>query len=226
MADTARGRDEGFDMAAAVTRSLLGWGVVAGIFYLVVGVALALTRPGFDFGRHALSLLTLGDFGWAQTTNLILAGLMTLAAAAGVRRATDSTVASALIEVYGLCLVGSAIFPPDPMAGFPAGVPASEGSLSGVLHLAFGAVGFLCLAIAAFVVAGWFAKRGEVRQALYSRVSGAVVALGFIGGAALATSAVGVACLWIAVVTGWAWLAVTSVGLYRTVPHPDGAKAS
>ncbi|GAA5149649.1 hypothetical protein GCM10025768_13110 [Microbacterium pseudoresistens] len=52
-----------FDRAAAVTRSLLGWGVVVGPFYLVIGVALALTRPGFDLSRHALSLLTLGEFG-------------------------------------------------------------------------------------------------------------------------------------------------------------------
>ncbi|GAA4023267.1 DUF998 domain-containing protein [Allokutzneria multivorans] len=224
MADATKGRGEGFDMAAAVTRSLLGWGVVAGIFYLVVGVALALTRSGFDFGKHALSLLMLGDLGWAQTVNLALAGLMTLAAAVGVRRATGSAAASTLIGVYGACLVASAIFPPDPMAGFPVGAPASEGSLSGVLHLAFGAVGFLCLAVATFVVAGWFARRGNAGGALYSRVSGAVVALGFVGGAAMATSVVGVVCLWIAVVVGWAWLAVASVGLYRTVPHPDGAR--
>src|SRR5690606_16609679 len=44
-----------FDGAAAVTRSLLGYGVVAGVFYLVVGVVLGMTREGFDFGRHPLS---------------------------------------------------------------------------------------------------------------------------------------------------------------------------
>jgi hypothetical protein len=40
MARTTR-RAEGFDMGAAVTRSLLGYGVVAGAFYLVVGLVLA-----------------------------------------------------------------------------------------------------------------------------------------------------------------------------------------
>jgi hypothetical protein len=45
----------GFDRRAAVTRSLLGWGVVAGPFYLVFGLILALTRPGFDVGHDALS---------------------------------------------------------------------------------------------------------------------------------------------------------------------------
>lgn len=38
----------GFDRGAAVTRSMLGWGVVAGPFYIVFGLILALTRPGFD----------------------------------------------------------------------------------------------------------------------------------------------------------------------------------
>lgn len=83
--------EDGFDSAAAVTRSLLGWGIVAEPFYLVVGLVLALTRPGFDLSRHQLSLRMLGDGGWMQTTNLILSGLMTLAAALGFRRALRDT---------------------------------------------------------------------------------------------------------------------------------------
>ena len=47
------GNDD-LDTGAAVTRSLLGWGVVAGPFYVVVGLVLALTRPGFDLSTHAL----------------------------------------------------------------------------------------------------------------------------------------------------------------------------
>ena len=43
------------DRGAAVTRSLLGWGVVAGPFYIIVGLVLAITRPGFDLSRHALA---------------------------------------------------------------------------------------------------------------------------------------------------------------------------
>jgi hypothetical protein len=58
-----------------VTRSLLGWGVVVGVFYLIVGLAQALLRDGFDLARHQLSLLMLGDFGSVQTANLVLPGL-------------------------------------------------------------------------------------------------------------------------------------------------------
>lgn len=224
MNETTERQGGGFDKAAAITRSLLGWGVVAGIFYLVTGIALGLTRTGFDFGQHALSQLMLGDFGWAQAANLALSGLMTLAAALGAGRAMrgsrGATAASVLIAVYGASLVAGAIFPPDPMKGFPEGAATDEATLSGLLHLTFGAIGFLSLAAAAFVVAGWSARRGDGRP-LYSRASAVVVILGFIAGAAFSAGTLGVVFLWVAVVAGWAWLAVTSLDLYRTVPHPD-----
>jgi len=214
------GSREGFDTGAAVTRSLLGWGVVVGPFYLVIGLALALTRPGFDLSQHPLSLLMLGDGGWMQSTNLVLSGLMVLAAAVGFHRALGNVTVGVLLGVYGLGLLGSATFPPDPMAGFPAN-EAEIASTSGILHLTFGLIQFVALTAATFVVAGWFARRGSAGIALYSRVSGALVLGGFVGGAALATSSIGVGLLWLAVVAGWGWLLVASVHAYRTVPHPD-----
>ena len=83
-------KDPDLDTNAAITRSMLGWGVVAGPFYVVVGLVLAITRPGFDLTRHALSLLTLGDLGWLQRGNLILTGLMAIVAALGILRAIRS----------------------------------------------------------------------------------------------------------------------------------------
>lgn len=105
-------------------------------------------------------------------------------------------------------MIVSGIFPPDPMAGFPSGA-------------ASGAVGFLCLAAAAFAAAGWMDQRDAQPLARYSRVSGTVVVAGFLGGAALATRPLGGALLWTAVVAGLVWLAAASVFAYRTVPHPD-----
>lgn len=218
-------RPEGFDGAAAVTRSLLGYGVIAGAFYLVVGLALALTRDGFDLLRHPLSLLMLGDGGWMQQANLVLTGLMTVAAGVGITRALRDERRGArtgtAVVVYGVCLVGSGIFRPDPMAGFPPGAAEGEASLSGILHLAFGGVGFLALASAGLLLGGWFAQRDLGRPAALSRAGGAVVLVGFVAGAALAESAAGVAALWLAVVVGWVWLAAGSLHLYRWVPHPD-----
>ena len=77
-----------FDRGRAVTKSLLGWGVVAGPFYVVVGLAQALLVPGFDLSRHALSLLLLGPLGWIQWLNLVLSGLMVLAATARLANPT------------------------------------------------------------------------------------------------------------------------------------------
>jgi hypothetical protein len=223
--DQATGAKAGFDAGAAVTRSILGWGVVAGPFYLLVGTILAATRDGFDLSRHQLSLLMLGEGGWLQRTNLILSGLMTLAAAVGfwrvsrlpdVPRARAVYVAGLLVGVYGLGLLGSGTFAPDPMRGFPPGA-AEVATASGIAHLAFGVVQFVALAAAAFVLARGLGGR----MTWYSRATGAVILVGFAGGAALATSSAGVALLWLAVVAGWAWLLVTSIHLYRLVPHPD-----
>lgn len=223
MSDTPNRRD-GFDMGAAVTRSLLGWGVVVGVFYFIVSIAQGLARDGFDFAEHQLSLLTLGDHGWVQVLNFILCGLMTLAAAVGFTRALRAEDGSPwpgrLVAVFGVCLILSGVFRPDPMAGFPPGEP-EEATGSGVLHLVAGAVGFLSLAAAAFVIAGWFARRGLPAWALWSRIAGVVVVLGFVGGGALSTSVAGVVVLWVAVIAGFAWLASTSVRLYRVVPHPE-----
>lgn len=218
-------RPEGFDGAAAVTRSLLGYGVVAGVFYLAVGLILALTRNGFELSRHALSLLMLGEHGWMQRANLLLTGLMTVAAAVGFARAlrgsTSARRTGTLLGIYGVALMLSGVFPPDPMEGFPPGAATGDASLAGILHLAFGGIGLLALAAAAVVVGGWFASQDLERWAVYSRVAAAGVVVGFLGGAALATHTAGVALLWIAVVIGWAWLAGASVQTYRTVPHPD-----
>ncbi len=216
--------DDGFDSAAAVTRSLLGWGVVVGPFYLLVGTLLGAVTNGFDFARHPLSLLMLADLGWIQTTNLVLSGLMVGAAALGVARAWPAERlgrwTAALLALAGVGLIGSAVFPPDPVMGFPPGIPAAA-TPSGIGHLAFGAVTFPALAAAAVTAGQGFGRRGEWAMKRYSVLSGAVILIGFVGGAALATTPIGVVSLWVAVVAGWAWLLVASLRIYGHVPHPD-----
>lgn len=226
MTAESTGADGGFDRAAAVTRSLLGYGVLVGPFYLVVGVVHALLREGFDFARHPLSLLTLGGTGWIQIANLVLSGLMVCVAALGVHRALKGARGAratvALLAVYGLCVLLSGVFVPDPMAGFPVGaaVPETPGA-SGIAHLALGAVGFLALAGAAVAGSVWARAAGRRRAAVWSVVAAVLIVGGFFSGAALATVPGGVAGLWLAVLTGWTWLALFSVTVYRTVPHPD-----
>lgn len=213
--------ESGFDRGAAVTRSMLGWGVVAGPFYLIFGVILAVTRPGFDLTRDALSLLLIGDLGWLQWLNLTLSGLMTIVAAIGLLRTPDwSRAAGLLVGVYGACLVLSAAFPPDATEDFPPGADGGEFTTPGLLHFAFGGLGFVSVGIAAIVAVSWLGLR-HARRAIWSKIAGAVIIVAFIAGGALSSFPGGVALIWITVLATWLWLAVVSISAYRAIPHPD-----
>jgi hypothetical protein len=212
---------------AAVTRSLLGYGPLAGACYLVSGLAQALTRDGFDLGRHDLSLLADGPLGWIQILTLVLTGLMTVASAVGVFRALHggraATWAAGLLAGYGLALVAAGAFIADPMNGFPVGTPdgpPEKVSLHGVLHIAAGGIGFVCLVAAAFVLAHVVALTGRRGWAWAARGAGLVVLAGFLGVATGSASSLAVLALWIGVITGWAWIAAVSIDLYRRTPDP------
>lgn len=118
----------GCSREGAVTRSLLGYGVLAGPVYVGVSVAQAVTRDGFDMTRHEWSLLADGLAGWVQVANFIVTGLMVTAAAVGYSRAmtngTSARWAPRLLAAYGVALVGAGVFRADPMNGFPVGTPA------------------------------------------------------------------------------------------------------
>ncbi|MEU6072291.1 DUF998 domain-containing protein [Micromonospora sp. NPDC047074] len=199
--------------------SLLGYGVIAGPFYVAVALAQALTRDGFDLRRHAWSMLANGDFGWIQIVNLVLTGLMTVAAAVGLRRALapgrGATWGPYLIGAYGVSLVGAGIFRADPGSGFPVGAPETvTPSWHGMLHLAVAGVGFLCLSAACLVLANRLSREGRRGLAWFSRGTGVFFVASFAG---LASGAGGPAVLvFVAgVVTVCAWLAVLSAHYYR-----------
>ncbi len=213
---------DSFDGHAAVTRSLLGYGVVAGVLYLALGLGQALTREGFDLTRHALSLLELGDLGWVQRLNLTLTAGAVAATAVGFRRVRGEATARAgwLLLVHAAALVGAAVFAPDPVAGFPPGNTATTASVSGLLHLVWGAAGFLAVAAAAEVIARWHGAQGRHGHSRVSRAAAATVAISFLVGAGLSATPVGVGLIWVAVLAMWGWLAWCAVDLYRRVPDP------
>src|SRR5260370_28619290 len=101
-----------------LTRALLACGVVAGPFYIVVGVLQLFIRPGFDITRHMLSLLANGDLGWIQITNFELSGLLTIEGAIGIRQRLRGGPGGKRgpwpIARYGLGLVISLLFRPCP----------------------------------------------------------------------------------------------------------------
>ena len=207
---------------SAVTRSLLGYGVLAGPLYLVVGLVQALTRKGFDLLHDDLSLLANGSLGWIQMANLILAGLMTTAAAIGIRRTLPGSPWGArLIAGCGIGYVLAGVFTADPMNGFPVGTPPgppSAMSWHSLLHLVTGGLAFLCLIAACFVLA----RRLPRGWAVYSQATGVLFLLSFLGVVSGSGSAAVVLGFWFGIILSWAWLAAVSVRLYRATPKITG----
>src|SRR5690242_16409911 len=167
-----------------ITKSLLGYGVIAGPIYVIVAAAQILTRDGYDPTRHAVSQLSNGGLGWIQILSFLATGAMTIAAAVGVRRALgpgrQSAWASGLLGAYGLGVFCAGIFRADPSDGFPPGTPPGMGEVSwhGLTHFAVAGLGFVCLAAACLVMGAWYARQDEAGWAWYSRVTGIVFAAG------------------------------------------------
>lgn len=216
------------DRTSAITRSLLGYGLVAGPFYVVVGLVQALVRDGFDLTHHDLSLLANGHGGWVQVANFVLTGLMTVAAGVGMGRACrvvgprrGAVWGPRLVVGYGIGLVGAGIFRADPAQGFPPGtadgMPAAV-SGSGVGHLVLGALGFLCLIASCVVHARRYSVDGRPGLARLSLVTGVVFLVAFGGLASGSSSPVAVLGFWAAVVLSWTWLLLVCRDLYRRTP--------
>ncbi len=209
-------------LSVRITKSLLGYGVIAGPIYVVSVAAQIATRDGFDPTRHAASQLANGDFGWVQIATFVLTGAMTIAAAVGVRRVMGpgrrSAWASGLLGVYGAALVVAGMFRADPSDGFPPGTPSGMGEVSwhGLVHFAVASIGFACLVAACVVLGAWFSHNGEASWAWFSRLVGLVFAISFV---ALSSGAGGAAAILVftaAVVLVWAWVSAVSLKLYRS----------
>jgi hypothetical membrane protein len=213
------------DRPARVTKTLLAYGVIAGPFYVVVSLAQAFTREGFDPTRHAWSQLAGGDLGWIHSANLIVSGLMAVAGAVGLRRALPpgrgGAWAAGLLSVYGLGMVGGGVFAADPGRGFPPGTPETVATSGyGSLHLTLSGIGFLCLVAACFVLASRFSAERLRIQAAFSRVTGALYLATFVGLAASGGGSAGIVGFTVAVLLAAAWLSMVSLHHYRRVAQP------
>lgn len=200
-----------------LTRVLLTGGVVAGPVFVVTVAVQSLTREGFDLARHPLSLLAVGEGGWVQTVNFLLAGVLSLGFAVGVARRLPGGPASVagpwLLGVYGLGLVLGGAFTADPGMGFPKGAP--EGipetlTLHGTIHAFAPPLAFLALIAACLVFARRFARAGRRGAAAWS-VAAAI-------GCLVLTAPVGPGTsvrLFLGVALGFAWVCWLGASLLR-----------
>ncbi|HEU4997936.1 MAG TPA: DUF998 domain-containing protein [Lapillicoccus sp.] len=205
------------DPAVRVTRSLAGYGVIAGPVYVGVSLAQALTRDGFDLSKHAWSQLAIGDWGWVQTANLIATGLMSVAFSVALRRTLaggrGGRVVPVLVATFGLGMVLAGVFPADPAAGFPVGMPTpAVPTTHGMLHLMVSGFGFLALAAAMVVMAVRYATEHRRGRAAFSVVAPMALLGGF---ATIASgSAAGVVVFTVGILTTFAWLSALGLDTY------------
>ncbi|HLL61646.1 MAG TPA: DUF998 domain-containing protein [Propionibacteriaceae bacterium] len=148
-------------------RRLVPGGLAAGPVLGLTWLAQGLVRDGYDFSRHPMSLLALGEGGWVQIANFCLTGGLMLTCAASLRRmltaGPGARWAPRLVAAIGAGLIGAGVFTTDPGAGFPEGAPAGAPVLSwhGVLH----EISHLVVAVAwialCFVLRTRFARQGD-----------------------------------------------------------------
>jgi hypothetical membrane protein len=202
------------------TKSLIGYGILAPPLYVVVWLAQAATRDGFNPRQHAASLLANGEHGWIQIANFIVVGVMLLAAAIGIRRlGVGHRKVGVLIGVFGAGMIGAGLFSADPAYGFPAGAAVGQPlaiSVHAALHLAFGSIGFLALIIATFVAARQLARSGARLAAVASVVAGATFLAANLSGGALVESHPSLynVVLTLGIVAGLTWLTGYCVHAY------------
>src|SRR5262249_41668825 len=109
---------------------LLACGAIAGPLFVIAFLVQGATRPDYNPLRHSISTLALGsEFGWIQILNFVIAGLLTMAFAVGLRRVLPSRNGSIwgplLIGLYAGGLLGAGVFVTDPDAGYPPGTLAN-----------------------------------------------------------------------------------------------------
>jgi hypothetical protein len=204
------------------TRSLLTCAVVAAPLWAVVSLAQAATREGYDLTRHPLSVLSTGSLGWLQIANFLVAGLLTVAGAAGLRRVMRGTPggkwAPRLVLVNGAGMIAAGVFVMDPADGFPAGTPAGmPGPLSwhSYGHMAAGSVAFLALIAACYVLGRHFSRAGNLGHAVASRVAGTALLLG--NGWAMSGGKAGSLTLAVGAITAMLWVAVVAARYRRSL---------
>jgi hypothetical protein len=203
-----------------LTRALLACGVVAGPMYVMVAMAQALTRDGFDLRQHRFSWLTAGDLGWIQKSNMVLVGVLTVLFAVGVRQVLPTGRGTVwgprLLVLFGVAYVIGGLLTADPVAGFPPGTTPEmvHTTWRGTVQNASRGISTLSLIAANLAIAMWFAADGRRNWALFYGagfpvVLAALTAVGFV--AIRNRSAFAVAIL----ATPWILVTALAVHLYQ-----------
>jgi hypothetical protein len=135
-------------------------GMIGSVLFFAIFMVEGWLRPGYSAREMFVSELSLGLRGWIQIANFVVSGLLFLVFARGVAPALQTGSAARagpiLLAIIGGSFVASGIFVMDPVT-----TPPDEMSLSGRLHVAFGAVVFMLMPVTCFVF--WRRFRADAR---------------------------------------------------------------
>jgi len=200
------------------TRKLLTAGMIAGPLFIVVALAQAFMREGYDWTKHPTSMLALGDLGWIQITNFVVASILFFACAIGVKRALRDKPgrrwAPILVGTFAVALLIAGIFLTDAGLGFPPGATEKfpEFSWHGIVHSVGPTIGINSLFVSFFVFARYFAS---IKQHGWMTVSIIVGIVALILGSATSFTGTGelddpfnFLPLWLAMMTGWSYMSL------------------
>jgi hypothetical protein len=211
---------------SAVDRILLSSGGTAALIFCGISTHEMLTRPGFDIRRHAISMLSLGDHGWVMAATFVVAGLLTLLCAIGLRRVLfGGAWLPLLIGLYGLGLVLAGIFPAPASFGFPPGTPNDQPPVMtarAIVHTIAFVLAFTSLTMACFVAARRLGGGWATFCTLTGVMMPVLIALGMAS-----WIPTGIA-FYIATLMAWAWLAIVVMRLAdisQDGPEPAGLAA-
>jgi hypothetical protein len=200
----------------SLTRALLLCGAIAGPLFIFTVLVQDYTRPGFDPRLDLLSLLSLGDWGWVQIANFVLAGVLNVLYAVGLWRTLHpgpgGTWGPILIGLYGLGLITVGFCTTDPANVYPPGVPTPSGpSWHGAIHALGALFVFLSVTAALAVFGRLFLARKERGWAVYCFASAVLLLLLFAAG--INNSELMARFVRLATLTGWMGASVVAIKL-------------
>ncbi len=212
-------------------RFYLSCGVLGGMIFILTSILQSLFRDDYFGMRYPVSSLSIGDYGWIQIVNFLVAGILCCLFARGLYLALQPYSRSLwtpfLVFAVGIGLAGAGIFPTDPVYGYPPSAPLilSQYTFSGYMHEAFSVFVFVGLPVVCFKSRIIFLKMGNHRLATYSLISGmGMLVAFFLAGAGFkqVPLLVEIAGLLqrLSITFGFSWVVVVSLHFLRMLPKP------
>lgn len=171
-----------------------------------------------------------GDQGWIQIGNFLVAGVLFIAFAAGLRRMLPLTNRRSavwgprLIAVFGVGMVGAGVLSADPVDGFPPGTPIGPPtgiSWHGMAHFLFGTIAFLALIGACFVLARHFAGTRQTSWAVLNAATGTAFLAAWISVLVLQGARAANVALAVAIAVALVYTSLLAAQQLRQLPATD-----